>query len=83
MNAHAELLRTPVLSDAVNIKGQAVFQGCFCTWALEILLSKSLLSYLNLPVPLLPICGARLLLFPLAVSPGSLISHLGPEKSLV
>lgn len=50
-----------------TLKGQAFFQGCFCTWALEILLSESLLSHLNLLMPQFPICKARLMIFPLSV----------------
>lgn len=65
-----------------TLKGQAFFQGCFCPGALEILLSESLLSHLNLLVPQFPASKARLTVFPLSVLPGELISHLGLEKSL-
>lgn len=64
------------------LEDQAVFQECFCAWALEMLPSESLLSHLNLSVPQFPIYKARFMIFPLSVLPGELISHLGLGKSL-
>lgn len=63
-----------------TLKGHAFFQGCFCTWALEMFF-KSLLSHLNLLVPQFPIGKARLIPFPLPGLLGELISPAGPEKS--
>lgn len=63
-----------------TLKGHAFFQGCFCTWALEMFFSKSLLSNLNLLVPQFPIGKARLIPFPVPGLPGELISPAGPGK---
>lgn len=72
----------PVFLMRWTLKGHTFFQGCFCTWALEMFFSKSLLSHLNLLVPQFPIGKARLIPFPLPGLPGELISPAGPEKSV-
>lgn len=64
------------------MEGHAFFQRCFCTWALEMFFSKSLLSHLNLLVPQFPIGKERLIPFPLPGLLGKLISPAGLEKSV-